>query len=140
MKKIIALLLCVAFLLSVVPYDAIAAENTQSVSNAVVYLNGTNGSDSNSGKTAAKAVKTLAKAVEVANTFTNAENVTVVVTGITNLADKQHNRLHRLPQGYTERRRLIQLEYGKDCALTHKRHLGCAERLRPDGHQGSIQL
>ena len=134
------MLLFALFVLSVVPYDAIAAENTQSVSDAVVYLNGTNGSDSNSGKTAAKAVKTLAKAVEVANTFTNAENVTVVVTGITNLADKQHNRLHRLPKGHPERRRLIQLEYGKDCALTHKRHLGCAERLRPDGHQGSIQL
>ena len=90
MKKIIALLLCVAFVLSVVPYDAIAAENTKSVSDAVVYLNGANGNDSNDGKTAAKAVKTLAKAVEVANTFTNAENVTVVVTGKTDLADKQH--------------------------------------------------
>ena len=135
------MLLCALFVLSVVPYDAIAAENTQSVSDAVVYLNGTNGSDSNSGKTAAKAVKTLAKAVEVANTFTNAENVTVVVTGITNLADKQHNRLHRLPKGHPECRRLIQLECGNACAFPRlQQRVGCSPRLRPLRYQGSFQL
>ena len=90
MKKIIALLLCVVFVLSVVPYNAIAAENAQSVSDSVVYLNGTDGSDSNSGKTAAKAVATLARAIEVANTYADAKKVYVVVTGDTAIPEAQH--------------------------------------------------
>ena len=90
MKKIIALLLCVAFVLSVVPYSIVAAEDTQNVGDAVVYLNSASGADANDGTTPDKAVASLAKAIELANTFTDAENVTVVVTGETLLGDSQH--------------------------------------------------
>ena len=127
MKRIIALLLCVVFALSVIPCGLIFAEDTKSVSDAVVYLNGANGNDSNGGKTAAKAVKTLKQAITVAKTFADAEEVTVVVTGATALGEEQHYVLPEHTAKITVTSKYDGTDYRElgACLTTFSKRLSC---------------
>ena len=85
MKRALSLILVALMALMLVPAIGVAAAD-----DAVVYLNGTTGADTNDGKTAATAVATFGKAVEVANTFADAAEVTVVVTGETAIPEAQY--------------------------------------------------
>ena len=84
MKRAISLILVALMALMLVPAISVAADD------AVVYLNGATGADTNDGKTAATAVATIDKAIEVANTFTGATEVVIVLAGETAIPNAQH--------------------------------------------------
>ncbi|MBE6641170.1 MAG: hypothetical protein E7619_06250 [Ruminococcaceae bacterium] len=88
MKRAISLILVAIMALMLVPAIGVAAAGTEKA-DAVVYLNGTTGVDTNDGKTAATAVASLAKAIEIANTYADAKEVVVVLSGDTMLGDAQ---------------------------------------------------
>ena len=91
MKRAISLILVALMALMLVPAFCVSAAEGTAKSNAVVYLDGTAGADTNDGKTAATAVFSFAKAIELAAAYADATEVTVVITGLTTIGEMQHN-------------------------------------------------
>ena len=91
MKRFIAFFLCMILAISAFPSGLFAVSSAESGNTSpAVFLNGTSGADINDGSTASKAVATLDRAIEVANTYTDAEKVYVVVTGDTVMPESQY--------------------------------------------------
>ncbi len=93
MKRAISLILVALMMLLAVPAFSVTAADGTAKSDYVVYLNGTAGADAHDGKTAATAVATFVKAVELACAYTDVAEVVIVVTGDTSLGNIQHNIL-----------------------------------------------
>ena len=91
MKRALSLILVAIMALMLVPAFGVAAAEGTAKTDAVVFLDGTAGADTNDGKTAATAVYSFNKAIEVANTYGDVPAVTIVITGLTTIGEMQHN-------------------------------------------------
>ncbi len=128
MKKVIAFLLCMILTFSSVPFGMFSAEAVEGGNpEPVVFLDGTAGDDTNDGKTAATAVATLARAIEAANTFSNVDEVTVVVTGVTTLGTSTTYKLPKNNAKIIVTSKFNGIDYAKSgaCLKTYNKTVAC---------------
>ncbi len=94
MKKLLAIIVAALFVIMAIPFSVSAEQQplATTVPTAAVYVDGSNGNDSNDGSAADKAVATLNAAIKLANAKAD-DRVAIVVSGETPAGTEMHHIL-----------------------------------------------